>query len=78
MKKFDWKARLKSAWMWLSIVAAALIAIGVDFSQLTNWPLVIDGAKEILGNPYRLGLFVVALVGIINNPTTKGITDIKK
>ena len=43
--------KLRNPYFYLSVVALIFSASGVDFNQLTSWPLFIDALKGIIENP---------------------------
>ena len=73
----NWKVRLKNKMFWISFIPAlllliqtvvALFGIEFDFTQLQEQLLAIVNS-----------LFVVlSIVGVVNDPTTKGIGDSEK
>lgn len=72
MKNINWKARLRSGPFWIGVISAVVAAvfaivqlIGVDF------PVTAD---QIL-NVVTLILMIPASIGIISDPTTKGLFD---
>ena len=76
MKAFIDKLKLRFRFPFvLAIVAAFLASAGVDPSMLTDWNLLGDTIKAFLLNPYVIGLFCVAVYGIWNNNTVKGLSD---
>ncbi len=64
-------SRLKSWALWLSFIAAALLACGIDWQTMTSWQLVWEALLDFINNPAQIILFCVTLFGIINNPTNK-------
>lgn len=72
LKNINWKVRVKSGPFWLGIASAVIMAV--------FYILDLCGvASEITGNQIvdavRLVLMIPAAVGIISDPTTKGIKD---
>ena len=75
--KINWIARLKNKTFWLSIVPAVLLLIQtvaavfgfrLDFWELGNQLLAVVNAA----------FAVLALLGIVTDPTTAGISDSKQ
>lgn len=75
--KINWIARLKNKTFWLSIVPAVLLLIQtvaavfgfrLDFGELGNQLLAVVNAA----------FAVLALLGIVTDPTTAGISDSKQ
>lgn len=75
MKDFKIPERFKNIYFWFALVSAVLTALQWDLSMFTSWDIVFEKAKELLGNPYMIATTVFTIVGVIMNPTTKGITD---
>lgn len=74
MKKINWLVRIKNKAWWMAMIPAVLLLIQVvaavfgiqlDFGDLGNrLKAVVDAAFVVL-----------ALLGIINDPTTAGLSD---
>lgn len=75
MKKLNMKVRLKNIWVILPICTAILTALNWDISLFTSWGILFDKIKELVSNPYMLITVFTTILGIINDPTTKGIHD---
>lgn len=76
MSKINWKVRIKNKAFWVALIPAilllvrqvlALFGIDVDFTQLS------DQLIDIVGTVF----LILAIVGIVNDPTTKGLNDSK-
>ena len=72
--KINWKVRLKNKYFWLAIIPALLIlvqqilmlfGIEMDFSALS------DQLIAIIGTVFA----ILALFGVVNDPTTDGVKD---
>ena len=72
--KINWKVRIKNKNFWLSIIPAMLLLVQVvaavfgftlDLGDLGNKLLAVVNA--VFG--------VLSIVGVVNDPTTKGISD---
>lgn len=75
--KINWKVRAKNKMFWLSLIPAllllvsqvlALFGISFDYSQLS------EQLTEIASTVF----VILALVGIVVDPTTKGVNDSKQ
>ncbi len=74
MKEINWKVRIRNKEFWITLIPAVLLLIQVvaavwgyelDFGELGNRLLAVVNA-----------LFaVLAILGIVADPTTKGIKD---
>lgn len=72
LKNINWKVRVQSGPFWLGIASAVIMAV--------FYILDLCGvASEITGNQIvdavRLVLMIPAAIGIISDPTTKGVKD---
>jgi len=73
--KINWKVRAKNAYFWLGIFGVIFAGLGVGPETFTSWDMVLIQAKELFGNPYLLGSIIVSVIGLIVDPTTKGLSD---
>lgn len=74
MKNINWKVRLKSKSFWVSLIPALALAVQAiaavfgfeyDFGDLVNKLIVVVNTV----------FAVLVIVGIVNDPTTSGISD---
>lgn len=72
MKNINWKARLKSGPFWMGVISAVVAAV-FAVVQLCGVELPV-GADQVL-NVATLILMIPASIGIISDPTTKGVSD---
>lgn len=66
--------RLKSPVVWagiISIVGLIFTTAGFGFEDVPTWEALFDVIMSILTSPAKLGLIIVALYGLLNNPTNK-------
>lgn len=75
---FDWKKRLTNLWFYVGLVGVVLTATGANPEMFTSWSILIAEIKSLLGNPYLLGTAFLALLGVLTDPTTKGLKDGEK
>lgn len=74
MNKINWSVRLKNKNFWLALVPA-LALLAQAFANIFNFKLEFgDTVDKILVFINVLFAFLV-LVGIVNDPTTAGLTD---
>ena len=75
--KINWKVRAKNKTFWLALIPAllllvsqvlALFGVSFDYSQLS----------EQLTNIVSTVFVILALIGIVVDPTTKGVNDSKQ
>ena len=74
MNKINWKVRIKNKNFWLALVPA-LALLAQAFANNFNFKLEFgDTVDKILVFINLLFAFLV-LVGVVNDPTTAGLTD---
>ena len=72
--KINWKVRLKNKAFWLALVPALLLVVQTVASLFGyNWDFVILNQQiaAIINAVFAL----LAILGVVNDPTTAGITD---
>lgn len=74
MKNINWKVRLKSKSFWVALIPALALAVQAiaavfgfeyDFGDLVNKLIVVVNTV----------FAVLVIVGIVNDPTTSGVSD---
>lgn len=73
--KINIPVRFKNPMFWIGLLGVILAAMGVSPEMFTSWQAVIDAFKNLISNPYMIGCVIVAVIGVFNDPTTKGIKD---
>ncbi|HAU84946.1 MAG TPA: phage holin, partial [Lachnospiraceae bacterium] len=68
----NWKVRINNGSWWLSVISAIVIAI---FSILRLCGVETSVSEKEILDVITLILMVPATIGIITDPTTKGISD---
>ena len=76
--KMNLKVRAKNPYFWFGLVGLILATIGVEPSMFTSWEILFDKVVEVLKNPFVVGSVVVAIIGVLNDPTTGGLSDKKE
>ena len=78
----NWKVRFKNPTFWIGLVGAVgapiLAYLGITAADLTTWESVGGVAQTAIANPYLLGMVafsVLSFLGIVTDPTTKGLGD---
>lgn len=74
----NWKVRAKNPYFWIGLIAVILASIGVSPESLTSWGILGEQIRILIQNPFALGCIFIAILGYINDPTTKGLTDSKQ
>ena len=75
--KINIPVRTKNPWFWIGLVGVILSAMGVSPEMFTSWEAVGQAVRELVSNPYMLGCVAMAILGVVTDPTTKGISDSK-
>lgn len=70
--------RIKNPYFWIGLVGVILTNLQVDASSLTSWDKVWELIINTKQNPYLLTTTIMAIVGVVIDPTTKGIRDGKE
>lgn len=73
--KINIPVRFQNWAFWLGLGATILAAMNVSPEMFTSWELVGQEFFNLISNPFRLGCVVVAVVGVLTDPTTPGIGD---
>lgn len=73
--KINMPVRFKNFYFWVTLLATILASMGVSAEMFTSWSMVWDAIVGLVSNPFQLGCVVLAIVGVINDPTTSGIGD---
>lgn len=71
----NWKVRFKNPYFWVGIIGVILTAAHISPEVLTSWPLLAGAFIGIVNNPFVLGSVLLAVLGVVLDPTTAGIKD---
>ena len=74
-KKSNKVERYKNPYFWIGLGGVILTSLQVEATSLTSWASVGDLLLNTLSNPYLLGTTAMAILGVVINPSTKGIVD---
>jgi len=69
------KNRYTNPYFWVGLVAVMIAASGMNVETLTSWQLLGDALLSIVMNPVTFVAVCLAALGVIVNPTTKGLKD---
>ncbi len=74
MKKINWRVRIKNKMFWISMIPAVLLLVQV-VAAMFGYTLELGsiGSKLIVIIDALFGVLVI--LGIVNDPTTSGISD---
>lgn len=70
--KINWKVRLKNPTFWITVIPALITVI---YAVLALFDIIPNVAEETLVNGFMAVMSVLATLGIVVDPTTKGISD---
>lgn len=77
--KINWKVRLKNPVFWANLAAAIVLPIlaylGLSWEDMTSWAGLGHALLEAVKNPVILVAVVVSVWNLIQDPTTKGLSD---
>ncbi len=80
--KINWKVRVKNPVFWASLAAAVVLPVlaylGLSWQDMTSWAALGSALLEAVKNPVILVSVVVSVWNLINDPTTKGLSDSKQ
>jgi len=75
----NWKVRVKNPTFWIqlavAVLAPILAAAGMSWEQITSWAALWQVIVAGIGNPVVVVAMLSAIWGIINDPTTTGLSD---
>lgn len=72
MKNINWKVRLQSGSWWMGIISAVVVAV---FAILKLCKVALPVTADEIMNVAMLVLMIPVAIGIISDPTTKGVSD---
>jgi phi LC3 family holin len=70
--KINWKVRLKNPTFWITVIPAIITVI---YAVLALFDVIPNVAEETLVNGFIAVMSVLATLGIVVDPTTKGVSD---
>jgi phi LC3 family holin len=73
--KINWKVRVKNPYFWIGLVGVIMAAMGVSPEMFTSWSAVGNQLLEFVSNPFMIGSVIVAVIGVLVDPTTTGLSD---
>ena len=77
--KINWKVRFKNpvflASLVMSIILPILTHVGLNWTDLTTWAALFGVLFEAIQNPVIVVSVIVSVWNLINDPTTKGLSD---
>ena len=76
--KINFRVRAKNPYFWMGIFGVILTSMGIEPETLTSWQTLCFQLSQFISNPFRVGTAIVAVIGVICDPTTAGIGDSKR
>lgn len=73
--KINWKVRVKNPYFWIGMLGVILTAMGVSPEMFTSWAAVGNQLLEFISNPFMIGSVISAVLGVLVDHTTSGISD---
>ena len=77
--KINWKVRFRNPLFWAELAAAIVLPVvtclGLRWEDMTTWAAFGQALYQAVLNPVIVVSVIVSLWGIINDPTTKGLSD---
>lgn len=70
----NWKVRLKNVHFWLAVIPAALL-VAQSAAALLGFTLPVQAVEEKLLELVNALFGLLTILGIVNDPTTKGLAD---
>ena len=74
MKNINWIVRIKNKAFWVALIPAALLLIQV-VAAVFGYTLDLGNLGNKLLDVVNAVFAVLAILGVVTDPTTKGITD---
>ena len=72
------KDRFKNPYFWFGIIGVICSAVNINIESITSWEILYKDILNILGNPFLLLSVIMAITGVIIDPTSKGLKDNNK
>lgn len=74
MKNINWEVRIKNKAFWVAFIPAVLLLVQV-VAAVFGFTLYLGELGNRLLDVVNAAFSVLAILGIVTDPTTKGITD---
>lgn len=77
--KINWKVRFQNPVFWANLAAAVVLPVltylGLSWEEMTSWQALGDALYQAVQNPVILVAVAVSVWNLVNDPTTKGLSD---
>ena len=70
----NWLVRLKNKTFWITMIPAILVLI-TQIAEMFGFKLDLNDLQEQLKNIVETVFLILTILGIVVDPTTRGITD---
>lgn len=70
----NWSVRFKNKTFWLALIPALLLLVQ-QVAALAGVSLQLDGIQQQLSGLVGTVFTLLALLGVVNDPTTEGVSD---
>ena len=70
----NWTVRIKNKSFWLTLIPAAILLVQA-VAALFGFQLELEGIQQQILDIVNAAFAVLAVLGIVTDPTTKGISD---
>lgn len=77
MKNINWMVRIKNKTFWVALIPAMLLLVQV-VAAVFGYTLDLGGLGNKLLDVVNALFAVLAILGIVTDPTTDGVTDSKQ
>lgn len=74
MKNINWLVRAKNKMFWISLIPAVIVLIQA-IAAVFGWTIDLSGLGNNLVNVVNAAFVVLAILGIVIDPTTAGAGD---
>ena len=71
----NWKVRVKNPYFWIGLAGVVISAVGVNVDTLTSWGALWQAIVDFVKNPFAIGSAIMAVLGVLLDPTTHGMKD---
>nr|DAI72991.1 MAG TPA: holin [Caudoviricetes sp.] len=75
--KINWKVRIKNKMFWLALIPALLLLVQV-VAAVFGYELQIEAIGDKLTAVINALFAVLAILGVVTDPTTAGVSDSKQ
>ena len=78
MSNINWIVRIKNKNFWLTIIPAVLLLVQVVAAGLFGFTIDLGDLGNRLLDVVNAAFSVLVILGVVNDPTTAGISDSKQ